>query len=54
METKTADEVINMVADVLREADGNFIEVIANLVLTEKVRYKDDTTDEFVIIPNES
>jgi hypothetical protein len=51
METKTADEVINMIADVLREADGNFIELIANMVLTENVKYKDDTTDEFIITP---
>ena len=53
METKTADEVINMIAETLREADGNFIEMIANMVLTEKVRYKDDTTDEFVIVTKE-
>jgi hypothetical protein len=51
METKTADEVINMIADVLREADGNFIEMVANMVLTENVKYKDDTTDEFIITP---
>lgn len=49
METKTVDEVINMIAETLKEADGNFIEMIANLVLTENVKYKNDTTDEFLI-----
>ena len=50
MKTKTADEVINMISSVLREADGDYIEMIANMVLTEKVKYKDAITDEFVII----
>jgi hypothetical protein len=50
---KTADEVINMIAETLREADGKFIETIANMVLTEKVEYSDDVTDKFYVISKE-
>ena len=40
---KTADEVIQMIADVLAEADGEFIEKIAREVLSESVVYKEDS-----------
>ena len=39
----TADEVIEQIADVLAEADGDFIEHIANQVLGRKVRYEEDS-----------
>jgi len=42
--TLTADEVINGIAEILREADGEFIETIANLCLTKKVAYQGDST----------
>jgi hypothetical protein len=41
--TLTADEVINEIADVLRESDGEFITEIANRVLSHKIVYKDDS-----------
>ena len=41
--TKSAHEVINMIADTLREANGKWIADIANKVLTEKVTYKEDS-----------
>ena len=44
METKTADEVIQMIAEVLAEADGKFIEEIANAVLTQNVKYEEDSS----------
>ena len=47
-EIKTADEIINMIAEVLAEADGDFIETIANQVLTYKVKYVEDS--EFILI----
>lgn len=40
---KTADEIINEVAETLKEADGTFIEEIANMVLTHKVTYMGDS-----------
>ncbi len=43
---KTADEVINDIAEVLRQADGKFIEEIANKVLTNKVKYLTDSVFE--------
>lgn len=39
METKNADEIINMIAESLREADDLFISKIAKLVLTEDIKY---------------
>ena len=47
MEIKSADQVIQMIAEVLTEADGEFIEQIANQVLTNKVEYVEDS--QFVI-----
>ncbi len=41
--TKSSDEVINMIAEVLRQSDGEFIQDIANKVLTERVTYTDDS-----------
>jgi len=46
MNVKTADEVIQEIADVLGEADGEFIAKIANLVLTNKVCYIEDSIFE--------
>jgi hypothetical protein len=45
-EIKTADEVINMIAEVLAQAEGTFIEKIANQVLTQDVKYVDDSMFE--------
>ncbi len=39
----TADEVIEQIAEILKEADGDFIEHIANQVLGNKVKYKEDS-----------
>jgi len=38
----SADEVINEISDILKEADGDFIEHIANQVLGNKVKYLED------------
>jgi hypothetical protein len=43
MEIKSTDEVIQLIAEVLAEADGKFIEQIANQVLTNKVEYIEDS-----------
>jgi hypothetical protein len=43
MEIKSADQVIQLIAEVLAEADGKFIEQIANQVLTNKVEYIEDS-----------
>jgi hypothetical protein len=43
MRPMTADEIISQVADILREADGDFIEHIANEVLGRKVKYTEDS-----------
>jgi len=46
---KSADEVIKEISEVLAEADGEFIESIANAVLSKKVKYIGDSmfeTDE--------
>jgi hypothetical protein len=48
---KHADEVIQMISEVLAEADGKFIEEIANKVLTERVKYLEDSF--FSVIPQE-
>lgn len=45
-ETKTADEVINEIAEVLRECDGKDLERIANQILTKKVKYIEDSIFE--------
>jgi hypothetical protein len=42
---KTADEVINDIAEVLSQASGEFIEEIANKVLTVPVKYNEDSED---------
>jgi hypothetical protein len=51
-ETLTADDVINEIAEVLREADGDFIELIANSVLTNKVKYVGDSFFEREAVSN--
>lgn len=40
----TSDELINEIAEVLRQGDGEFIERIANLVLVPAVEYDGDST----------
>jgi len=40
---KSAQEIIQDIVDVLNEADGEFIERIANQVLINKVTYKEDS-----------
>jgi len=42
----SSDEVINQIAEVLREGDGEFIEDIANRVLVPEVTYKGDSIFE--------
>jgi len=42
-ETLTSDDVINEVAEVLRQGNGAFIEHIANQVLVPNVRYIQDS-----------
>jgi hypothetical protein len=46
---KTADEIINEIAEVLREADGEFIEGVANRVLSGQTIYRDDSMFERVV-----
>ena len=41
-----SDEVINEIAEVLREGDGDFIEKIANMVLVPEVTYVGDSMFE--------
>ena len=43
---KTADEVINEIAETMRQWDGEFIERIANQVLTRQVEYVGDSIFE--------
>jgi hypothetical protein len=43
---KTVDKVIQEVADVLAQCNGEFIEEIANKVLTHKVKYVGNDTFE--------
>lgn len=45
-EIKTADEVINEIAEVLREWEGKDIERIANQILSQPVKYIGDSTFE--------
>lgn len=47
-ETLSADEVIQQIAEILPENDGDFIEHIANQVLGRKVRYIEDSLFEYV------
>ena len=42
----SAEEVIHQIADVLAQADGDFIQYIANEVLGFKVRYVKDSVFE--------
>ena len=42
----TSDEIIDEIADVLRQGDGEFIEDIANRVLVPKVTYTEDSLFE--------
>jgi hypothetical protein len=44
--TKTSDEIINEIAEVLRQGDGEFIERIANQVLVPNVTYLEDSLFE--------
>lgn len=44
---KSSDEVIQEISEVLAEADGKFIEQIANQVLTDKLIYIEDDLFEF-------
>ena len=39
----TIDEMVSEIAEVLREADGEFVEDIANMVLSPKVNYTGDS-----------
>jgi hypothetical protein len=39
---RSTNEVINMISEVLAEADGKFIQEIASKVLTEEVKYLED------------
>ena len=50
--TLTVDEVIDMISEVLREADGEFIEDIAKRVLTHSVTYLSDSIFD-VSVPTE-
>ena len=44
--TLDSDELINEIAEVLREGDGDFIERIANMVLVPEVTYIGDSMFE--------
>lgn len=46
MKTIDADMVIQQIVETLAEADGPFIEDIANRVLTHKVTYRKDMAYE--------
>lgn len=48
-EKKTADEIIQMIAETLAETDDLFIHRIANLVLGKYVKYEGG---DFIIYPN--
>lgn len=51
-EVKNADEVIQDIAETLAEADGEFIQEIANMVLTAHVEHIEDNL--FEVIWNEA
>jgi len=42
----TSDEVINEIAEILREGDGEFVANIANQVLVPEVTYLEDSMFE--------
>lgn len=42
--TLTTDEVISEIAEILKQADGEFIAEIANKVFTDPVSYQEDST----------
>ena len=44
--TLSADDVVNEIAEVLREGDGDFIQEIANKVLVPEVTYVGDSIFE--------
>lgn len=44
--TLTADELIQEIAEVLAEADGKFLEVIASQILSARITYKEDSVFE--------
>lgn len=44
--TLTSDELINEIAETLREGDGDFIEDIANRVLVPNITYIEDSMFE--------
>jgi len=46
---KTADEIIQEIGEVLAEADGEFIEKIANQVLSHFVKYAGDSLFDTVV-----
>jgi hypothetical protein len=46
IKVKTADEVISEIAETLSQADGKFIEHIANQVLSKPVKYTEDSLFE--------
>jgi len=48
--TLSADDVIKQIAEILSEADGDFIEHIANQVLGHKVVYLEDSIFEMEVI----
>lgn len=48
-EKKTADEIIQMIAETLAETDDIFIHKIANLVLGKYVKYE---AGDFIVYPN--
>jgi hypothetical protein len=43
VEVRSADELINIIADTLAEADGESIEGIANQILSAEVEYIEDS-----------
>ena len=43
MEQKSADEIIQLIAETLTECDDKFIQKIANQVLSSNVIYKNNT-----------
>ena len=45
---KTADEIIDEIAETLRQADGEWIETVANMCLTQEVKYTEDSMFEEV------
>ncbi len=50
---ESADDIIERIAHVLSEADGEFIENIANQVLTRNVKYQGDSLFRISNEPNQ-